>query len=74
MAEANTTVFQFLGKTVSFEYVRHVQITEQSSLDFREKISGVVTNVVLSLNSEPEISVNDGDFYSLSHLIDFTVS
>ena len=74
MAVANTTVFQFLGKTVSFEYVRHMQITEQSSIDFREKISGVITNVVLSLNSEPEISVDDGDFYALSDLVDFILT
>ncbi len=74
MAYANTTAFEFLGKTVSFEYVRHIQITEQSSIDFREKVSGVITNIFLSLNSEPEISINDGDFYSLSDLINFTVS
>jgi hypothetical protein len=74
MAVANTTAFEFLGKTVSFEYVRHMQLTEKSSIDFREKISGVITNVVLSLNSEPEISVNNGDFYSLSDLVDFTIS
>lgn len=74
MAVANTTAFDFLGKTVSFEYVRHIQLTEQSSIDFREKISGVITNVVLSLNSEPEISINDGDFYSLSDLVGFTIS
>ena len=74
MAVANTTALEFLGKTVSFEYVRHLQLTEQSSIDFREKVSGVITAVVLSLNSEPEISVDDGDFYVLSDLVDFMIS
>ena len=74
MAVANTTAFEFLGKTVSFEYVCHMQLSEKSSIDFREKISGVITNVVLSLNSEPEISVNNGDFYPLCDLVDFTIS
>ncbi|EHF1719812.1 hypothetical protein J0S59_004637 [Salmonella enterica subsp. enterica serovar Newport] len=74
MAVANTTAFEFLGKTVSFEYVRHMQLTEQSSIDFREKISGVITSVVLNLSSEPEISVNNGDFYSICDLVDFTIS
>lgn len=74
MAIANTTALEFLGKTVSFEYVRHMQLTEQSSIDFREKISGIITNVVLSLDSEPEISVNNGDFYAFSDLVDFVIS
>lgn len=74
MAITNTTALEFLGKTVSFEYVRHLQLTEQSSIDFRKKVSGVITTVVLSLNSEPEISVNDGDFYALSDLVDFVIS
>ena len=74
MAVANTTVLQYLGKHVSFEYVRYMQLTEQSSIDFRKKVSGVITAVVLSLNSEPEISVDDGDFYVLSDLVDFMIS
>lgn len=66
MAIANTTALEFLGKTVSFEYVL-------PSIDFREKISGIITNVVLSLDSEPEISVNNGDFYAFSDLVDFVI-
>ena len=74
MAAANTTALELLGKTVSFEYDRHMKLTEQSSIDFREKISGVITSVVLNLSSEPEISVNNGDFYSICDLVDFTIS
>ena len=74
MAIANTTALEFLGKTVSFQYVVHKEITEQSSIHFRQKVSGVITSVVLSLNSEPQISVDDGDFYALSDLVDFVIS
>ncbi|WP_333661903.1 hypothetical protein [Acinetobacter sp.] len=73
MDVSNTTALEFLGKTVSFEYVRCMQLTEQSSIDLREKVSGVITNIVLSLDSEPEISADDGDFYSLSELVDFVI-
>lgn len=38
MTVAHTTALELLGKTVSFEYVRHLQLTEQSSIVFREKI------------------------------------
>ena len=31
MAAANTTALELLGKTVSFEYVRFVQLTEHST-------------------------------------------
>ena len=61
MAVAHTTVLEMLGKDVSFIHSRKVELT------------GTVTNVVLSLTSEPEISINDGDFYSLSELIDFKI-
>ena len=32
---------------------------------------GTVTSVVLSLNSEPEILIDDGDFISMSEIRDF---
>ena len=51
-----------------------MQLTEQSSITFREKICGRIDAVVLSLNSEPEIAIEGGDFYSLSHLVDFSVN
>lgn len=72
MAAANTTVFEFLGKSVSFDYVRHMQLTEQSSISFREHYSGVVTVIVLSLDGEPQIAVADLDLISFSHIENFT--
>ena len=74
MAAANTTALELLGKTVSFEYVHVVQLTETSTATFNHKVSGVVTAVVIDISSEPEILIDDGDFYSLSDLVDFIVS
>lgn len=68
MAVAHTNALELLGKTVSFVYLYQVQLTEHSSIDFREEVSGVVTSIVLSINHEPEISVGDGDFYSLDDI------
>ncbi|WP_396231595.1 hypothetical protein [Acinetobacter baumannii] len=73
MAEANTTVLEMLGKDVSFIYERKVELTDTSFITLTENFTGTVTNVVLSLTSEPEISINDGDFYSLSELLDFKI-
>ena len=71
MAIAHTTVLEMLGKDVSFIYERKIELTDSSFITFTENFTGTVTNVVLSLASEPEISINDGDFYSLSELLDF---
>ncbi|WP_109847166.1 hypothetical protein [Acinetobacter baumannii] len=62
MTAANTTVLELLGKQVSFTYV-----TEWAELPKK----GTVTYVVLSLNSEPEILIDDGDFISMSEIRDF---
>ena len=71
MAIAHTTVLEMLGKDVSFIYERKIELTDSSFITCTENFTGTVTNVVLSLTNEPEISINDGDFYSLSELLDF---
>ncbi len=73
MAVSHTTVLEILGKDVSFIHERKVELTDTSFITFTENLTGIVTNVVLSLTSEPEISINDGDFYTLSELIDFKI-
>ena len=73
MAIAHTTVLEMLGKDVSFIYERKIQLTDSSFITFTENFTGTVTNVVLSLTNEPEISINEGDFYSLSELLDFKI-
>lgn len=71
MTVAHTTVLEMLGKDVSFIHERKVELTDSSFITFTENFTGTVTNVVLSLTSGPEISINDVDFYSLSDLLDF---
>ena len=71
MAIAHTTVLEMLGKDVSFIYERKIELTYSSFITFTENFTGTVTNVLLSLTSGPEISINDVDFYSLSELLDF---
>jgi hypothetical protein len=73
MTVANTTALELLGKTVSFEYLYSVQLTEQSKATFSHKVSGIVTSVVVSISLQPEILIDDGDFYKLSNLVDFVV-
>ena len=68
MAIAHTTVLEMLGKDVSFIYERKTQLTDSSFIIVTENFAGTVTSVVLSFTREPEISINDGDFYSLSEL------
>ena len=72
MTVAHTTALELLGKTVSFEYVHVVQLTETSTATFNHKVSGVVTAVVIHITSVPEILIDDGDFYSTSDLLNFT--
>lgn len=74
MTISNITALELLGKVVSFEYVRELQLTEQSSVTFREKVFGKVDSVVLSVSAVPEIAVDGGDFYSFNDLFDFLVT
>lgn len=73
MAVAHTTVLEMLGKDVSFIRERKFELTDSSFITFTQNFTGTVTNVVLSLTTEPEISINDCDFYSLSELLDFKI-
>lgn len=65
MTAANTTVLALLGKQVSFTYV-----DEWSEMPKK----GTVTAVVISLNSEPKFSIDEGDFQSMSEIRDFKVT
>ena len=73
MAVSHTTVLEMLGKDVSFIYERKIELTHSSFITFTENFTGTVTNVVLSLTTCPEISINDVDFYSLSDIKDLKV-
>ena len=54
MAFSHTTALELLGKAVSFESVRHVQLTDKSSIDFTEKLSGIVTGVTVYIDASPK--------------------
>ena len=64
MTELNTTVFNLLGKKVSFSISNFYQV-------FYEQ--GTVSHVSLSLDSSPEIALDHGDFFSFDSLIEFQV-
>ena len=68
MTFSNVNALDLLGKQVSFvhsiKFGSHVHSSDYS---------GTVTNIVISLTSGPEISINDGDFYILSEITDLKV-
>ncbi|EPQ3973999.1 hypothetical protein LHN18_003701 [Acinetobacter baumannii] len=74
MAVAHTTVLSLLGKEVSFQYDRKIEISNTSFITYSEILKGTVTHLVIGLNSEPEISINYGDFYTLSQLLNFQIA
>ena len=71
MTAAHTTVLELLGKQVSFVRKRVVELTDKSFITFEDNYSGVVTHIALSLTGNPQIAVDEGDFFSLPDLIDF---
>lgn len=73
MAVANTNALELLGKEVSFISECKVDLTEKSFVTYSKKHSGVVTNITISLDSEPEFSIDDGDFFEFSGIKDFVV-
>lgn len=64
MTVANTTVLELLGKQVSFTY---------DFGDFSFGYSGKITDVVVSLDGNNQISLDEGDFYVLSELKNFNL-
>jgi hypothetical protein len=71
MTAAHTTALGLLGKQVSFTTKRIIELSDKSLITFEDEYSGIVTSIVLSLSGDPEISIDDGDFFSLPELIDF---
>lgn len=71
MTAVDTTALGLLGKQVSFVRKRVVELTDKSFIKFEDKYLGTVTHIVFSLNGDPEIAIDDGDFFSLLELLDF---
>lgn len=68
MTVSNTNVLDLLGKQVSFVYPVACDSTVHS-LD----CTGTVTSIAINLNQPPFISIDDGDFYALSDLLEFNI-
>ena len=64
MTELNTTVFNLLGKQVSFSIDKGFEV-------FQSK--GIVTDIVFSHTGSYQISVNEGDFYFYSEMLEFQI-
>lgn len=73
MTAAHTTVLELLGKHVSFTKQYKIDLLDKSFIILSDSYSGTVTDIVLSLTSEPQISIGC-DFYRISDLIDFKIS
>lgn len=61
-------VIDLMGKNVSFTNNIKVENVFHS-----EKIEGMVTDVLLSLDGNHQVAVENGDFFVLSDLVDFKV-
>lgn len=62
-------VVDLVGKTVSF-----IDTIKVDKKIYSNEISGTVTQVILDSRGNHEISVNDGDFYKVSELLEFQIA
>lgn len=71
MAASHITALDLLGKQVSFIDKRVLELTDKSFVTLEYRYSGTVTDVLLSLTGNSQISIDDGDLFSLHKLVDF---
>lgn len=64
MTALDTTVLKLLGKIVKFSYQDSTSIFP---------LAGVVTDIVFNIDGEHSISVDSGEIYLLSELLEFDV-
>lgn len=57
-------VIELLGKTVKFVHTENERFFEEQ---------GQITEILLSLSGEHQISINNNDFYILKNLIEFEI-
>ena len=57
-------VIELLGKTVKFVHTENGHFFEEQ---------GQITEIVLSLSGEHQISINNDDFYILKNLLEFEI-
>ena len=61
-------IINLMGEQVSF--VRNVKVKDEF---LSEQVQGQVTDIVLSLDGEHQVSVEGGDFFPFSDLLEFQV-
>lgn len=57
-------IIDLLGKSVKFVHTENERFFEQE---------GQITEIVLSLSGEHQISINNDEFYILSNLLEFEI-
>lgn len=62
-------IVELLGKSVSF-----ITTTKVDNNIFVREEKGVVTDVVLSLDGNHQISLDQGDFHTLSEVLEFQIA
>lgn len=62
-------IVELLGKTVSF-----VSTTKFEKKIFVRSEKGVVTDIVLNVDGNHQISLDEGDFHTLSELTEFQLA
>lgn len=62
-------IVELLGKSVSF-----ITSTKVDKKIFVREEKGVVTDVVLNLDGNHQISLDQGDFYTLSEVLEFQIA
>lgn len=62
-------IVELLGKSVSF-----ITSTKVDKKIFVREEKGVVTDVVLNLDGNHQISLDQGDFHTLSEVLEFKIA
>jgi hypothetical protein len=65
MAVSNTNLLELLGKQVSFSWLRAHGVTYNSE--------GQLTSIVFYLESSPQFTIDDGDYFSFDEITDFKI-
>ena len=65
MAVVNTNLLELLGKEVSFCWLDADGVTYETD--------GQLTTILFNLESSPQFTVDDGDFFSFDEITDFKI-
>lgn len=62
-------IVELLGKSVSF-----ITTTKVDKKIFVREEKGIVTDIVLNLDGKHQISLDEGDFHTLSEVLEFQIA